>query len=308
MAGRGEPAGRREAGRVRATGRSDRHGAEPRRADPAVTTASRTPAPARGLAGGPAASRRLLGVVGLLFAAVAYEAVTRAFFSPLHVPPLSAVVPEALHLLTEARFWVATGRTLLAATVGLVIAVAAGIVVGFAIGSVPWLLRVTSSTLDFLRPVPSIVLIPVLVLVLDVGQITVLLVAVSCFWIVLFQVLYGLRDVDQVAVDTARSIRLGRLARIVHVTWPTVLPYLGTALRLIVSVALALAITGGLVMGAAGLGELIWSSQESGEFTGMYALVLLTGGVGITLDLAARLAERRLLHWHVATRREVAAG
>ncbi|WP_433533268.1 ABC transporter permease [Micromonospora sp. CA-263727] len=271
-----------------------------------MTTRSRRPAPARGLAGGPTVSRRVLGVVGLLITAAAYEAVTRAFFSPLHVPPLSAIAPEALRLLTEGRFWTATGRTLLAASAGLVIAVAAGIVVGFAIGSVPWLLRVTSSTLDFLRPVPSIVLIPVLVLVLDVGQITILLVAVSCFWIVLFQVLYGLRDVDQVAVDTARSIRLGPLARVVHVTWPTVLPYLGTALRLIVSVALALAITGGLVMGAAGLGELIWSSQESGESTGMYALVLLTGGVGIALDLAARLAERRLLHWHVATRREVA--
>ncbi|WP_431729428.1 ABC transporter permease [Verrucosispora sp. TAA-831] len=273
-----------------------------------MTTSSRTPAPTRGSAGGPVAGRRLLGVVGLLAAAAGYEAVTRVFFSPLHVPPLSAVAPEALRLLTEARFWTATGRTLLAVTSGLVIAVVAGIVVGFAIGSVPWLLRVTSSTLDFLRPVPSIVLIPVLVLVLDVAQITVLLVAVSCFWIVLFQVLYGLRDVDRVAVDTARSMRLGPLARVVHVTWPTVLPYLGTALRLIVSVALALAITGGLVMGAAGLGELIWSSQESGEFTGMYALVLLTGGVGILLDLGARLAERRLLHWHVATRREVATG
>ncbi|BCB89928.1 ABC transporter permease [Phytohabitans suffuscus] len=251
--------------------------------------------------------RHGLGLAGLLGAAVAYELVVRALFSPLHVPPLTAIAPEAVRLLGEARFWTATGRTLLAAVVGLAIALAAGVVLGFAIGSVPGLLRVTSSTLDFLRPVPSIVLIPVLILVLDVKEITVLLVAVSCFWIVLFQVLYGVREVDQVAVDTARSFRLGRLARIVHVTWPTVLPYLGTALRLIVSVALALALTGGLVMGTAGLGEMIWSSQESGEVTGMYALVLLTGGIGVAVDLLARLAERRLLHWHVATRREVAA-
>ncbi|BCJ68120.1 ABC transporter permease [Polymorphospora rubra] len=269
-----------------------------------MTSGSHVTASGRGWTVRGAGHRRGLGVVGLLAAAVTYEAVTRAFFSPVHVPPLTAIVPEALGLLTEARFWTATGRTLLAAAAGLLIAVAAGIVLGFAIGSVPWLLRITSSTLDFLRPVPSIVLIPVLVLVLDVGQITILLVAVSCFWIVLFQVLYGLRDVDQVAVDTARSFRLGRWGRIVHVTWPTVLPYLGTALRLVVSVALALALTGGLVMGSAGLGEMIWSSQESGESAGMYALVLLTGGVGIALDAVARLGERRLLHWHVATRRE----
>lgn len=248
---------------------------------------------------------RALGLVGLVVVAAGYEAVTRAFFSPLHVPPLTDIVPEAAGLLTDAAFWTASGRTLVVALIGLAIAAVAGIVIGFGIGSVPWLLKVTSSTLDFLRPVPSIVLIPVLVLVLDVAEITVLLVAVSCFWIVIFQVLYGLRDVDPVAVETARSFRLGRLARTAHVVWPTVLPYLATALRLVVSVALALALTGGLVMGAEGLGNLIWASQEAGEVAAMYALVLLTGGIGITLDTLARLAERRLLHWHVATRREL---
>lgn len=278
-------------------------------------------AAAAGLAGGalPPATRRpappwawpaqvygrVLGLVGLAVTAALYELVARAFFSPLHVPPLSDVLPEAAGLLTDPQFWTSTGRTLVVAAIGIVIAAVAGIALGLGIGSVPWLLRVTSSTLDFLRPVPSIVLIPVLVLVLDVAEITVLLVAVSCFWIVLFQVLYGLRDVDPVAVETARGFRLGRAARTRHVVWPTVLPYLATALRLVVSVALALALTGGLVMGAAGLGDLIWASQEAGEVATMYALVLLTGVIGIALDMLARLAERRLLHWHVATRREL---
>ncbi|WP_062214495.1 ABC transporter permease [Streptomyces sp. NBRC 109706] len=255
--------------------------------------------------GWPRQDSRLLGSVGLVGTAVLYEVVARAFFDPRHVPPLSETLPEAVGLLGEEAFWTATWRTLGAAGAGIGIAAVAGIALGFGISSLPRLLRVVSSTLDFLRPVPSIVLIPVLVFVLDIARITVLLVAVSCFWIVLFQVLYGVRDVDPVARETARCFGLGRLARAVHVTWPTVLPYLGTALRLVVSVALALALTGGLVMGAAGLGELIWRSQEAGDITGMYALVLLTGGVGVGLDLLARLAERRLLHWHVGSREAV---
>ncbi|MDT0266708.1 ABC transporter permease subunit [Streptomyces sp. DSM 44915] len=244
-----------------------------------------------------------LGALGVAGAALLYEVAVRALFEPRHVPPLSACLPAAVELLGTGAFWSATGATLGAAGLGTALALLAGIALGFGIGSVPWLLRLTSSTLDFLRPVPPIVLIPVLVFLLDVGQITVLLVAVSGFWIVLFQVLYGLRDVDPVAVDTARCLRLGPLARARHVTWPTVLPYLATALRLVVSVALALAVTGGLVMGAAGLGELIWRSQEAGEVTRMYGLVLLTGCLGVALDLLARAAERRLLHWHLATRR-----
>lgn len=252
------------------------------------------------------ARRRALGLLGVAGALAGYEVLTRAFFAPTHVPPFSTVLPALVDLLGQRRVYDALLSTLVTVATGVGIALVAGVLLGMVIGLTPYLWRVVGSTLDFLRPVPSIVLIPVLVLLLDVGQISVLLVAVSCFWVVLFQALYGIRDLDPVAHDTARSFGLGPFARAVHLTWPVMLPYLATGLRLVTGIALALAVTAGLVMGGDGIGDLIWRAQQGTQVADMYALVVLTGLLGIALDALARAAERRALRWHVATRREMA--
>ena len=82
-----------------------------------------------------------------------------------------------------------------------------------------------------------------------------MLVVYASFWQVLLQVLYGVADVDPVADDTARSYGLGRAARGANVVWPTALPYVVTGVRLAAAVALILAITAELIIGAPGLGS-----------------------------------------------------
>ena len=105
--------------------------------------------------------------------------------------------------------------------------------------------------------------------------------------------LYGVQDVDPVARDTARSFRLGRLARIRHVVWPTALPYVMTGIRLAAAVALILAITAELIIGAPGLGNGSGPRQSGGAVDTMYALVLVTGLLGVAVNVRARLLERR---------------
>jgi ABC-type nitrate/sulfonate/bicarbonate transport system permease component len=123
---------------------------------------------------------------------------------------------------------------------------------------------------------------------------------------VLIQVLYGVQDVDPVAMETARSYGFGPWARIRYVLWPTALPYVFTGVRLAAAVALVLAITAELVIGAPGLGALIAVAQTSDAIPAMYALVVVTGLLGVLINLAARTAERRLLSWHQSVRGEVA--
>ena len=132
-----------------------------------------------------------------------------------------------------------------------------------------------------------------------------LLVVYASFWQVLIQVLYGVQDVDPVADQTARSYRLGVWARIRYVVWPTALPYVMTGVRLAAAVALVLAITAELVIGAPGLGQRIGVAQSSSAAPLMYALVVVTGVLGVLVNLGARAAERRLLSWHQSVRGEL---
>jgi ABC-type nitrate/sulfonate/bicarbonate transport system permease component len=80
-----------------------------------------------------------------------------------------------------------------------------------------------------------------------------------------------------------------------------------TGLRLASTVALVLAITGELIIGAPGLGQQIALAQSGGATPTLYALVVVTGLVGITINALARLVERRVLRWHPSLRSEAAA-
>jgi ABC-type nitrate/sulfonate/bicarbonate transport system permease component len=72
-------------------------------------------------------------------------------------------------------------------------------------------------------------------------------------------------------------------------------------------VALVLAVTGELVIGAPGLGQQIALAQSGGAIPTLYALVVVTGVVGILINTVARWAERRLLSWHPSVRGETLA-
>jgi ABC-type nitrate/sulfonate/bicarbonate transport system permease component len=119
-------------------------------------------------------------------------------------------------------------------------------------------------------------------------------------------VMYGAQDVDPVARETARSYRFRGLTRVRTVTWPTALPYVMTGFRLAAAVALVLEVTGELIIGSPGLGKLIAVAQTSGAVASMYALVVVTGVIGVLVNVVARVTERRVLRWHPSIRREAA--
>jgi len=160
-----------------------------------------------------------------------------------YLPPASEVISALFTEFGTAGFWKAVGDTMLAWAIGLAAATIGATIIGFIIASSKFLRRFTNSTIEFLRPIPSVALIPLAVLMFGVKiESSLMLIIYASFWQVLIQVLYGVADVDSVADSTARTFGLGVLARIRYVVWPTTLPYLMTGIRLAAAVALILAI------------------------------------------------------------------
>jgi ABC-type nitrate/sulfonate/bicarbonate transport system permease component len=250
-----------------------------------------------------------MGVLGVLGFIALLEFLPRSgLVDQRFLPPFSEMISALLDEARTAAFWTALGQTVAGWALGLLVAVVAGIAIGIVIGSVPVLRAATSSTIEFLRPIPSVALIPLVVLVYGTQmRSTLILVVYAAFWQMLIQVMYGVQDVDPVAADTARSYRFGFTRRVRSLLWPTALPYVLTGFRLSAAVALVLQITGELVIGSPGVGRLIGVAQSSGAVSTMYALVLVTGVLGMTVNLLARAAERRLLRWHPSVRSQVPA-
>ena len=250
-----------------------------------------------------------LGLAGVATLLLVVELVPRlGVVDARFLPPTSQILAALAERVGTPEFWTALGQTLTTWITGLAISLVAGVVLGVVIGSVPLLRAVTASTIEFLRPVPSVALIPVAILLYGTGMAsTLLLVVYASFWQVLVQVLSGVQDVDPVASDTARSYRFSLLTRVRTVVWPTTLPYAMTGLRLAASVALILTVTGELLIGTPGIGKLLGIAQSSGAVSSMYAYVVVAGLLGVVVNVLARLLESRVLFWHPSVRGEVAA-
>ena len=222
-----------------------------------------------------------------------------------YAPPTSQILVALGDLLGERTFWAALVDTLGTWALGLGIAMVAGIVIGVVLGSLPVVRAATATTIEFLRPIPSVALIPlVIVLYGPTVKSTLVLVVYAAFWQMLIQVVHGVADVDPVARDTALAFRLSPWARVRYVVWPTALPYVITGFRLAASVALILTITGELVIGSPGIGKEIDTAQQSSAVRAVYALIVITGILGVLANLLTRFVERRVLAWHPSIRGE----
>jgi ABC-type nitrate/sulfonate/bicarbonate transport system permease component len=128
------------------------------------------------------------------------------------------------------------------------------------------------------------------------------LIVFAAFWPLLIQTLYGVQDVDPVAIDTGRMFGLGRVQRLVRIKLPSALAYVATGLRISSATALILAVTCELVMGAPGLGRTINVARSAGSLDVVYALVIVTGVLGLIVNTAFGRIEKRLLRWHPSQR------
>jgi ABC-type nitrate/sulfonate/bicarbonate transport system permease component len=224
-----------------------------------------------------------------------------------HVPSMTATLGELAELLGDSSFWSAVGNTLQGWALGLAIAAVLAIPLGILIGSSATAYRSVRFVVEFLRPIPSVALVPLAVLIYGVGlESKVFLAAFASFWPLFVQTLYGVQDVDPVATDTGRSFGLSRFELLYRIKLPSAVPYIATGLRISSAVALILAVTAEIVIGSAGLGREINVARSSGAVEIMYALIITTGLLGWVLNIATTQAERRVLHWH-PSQRQVAA-
>ena len=247
-----------------------------------------------------------LGVAGILGFLVVWQLIpTLGIIDPRFLPYATDTIARMLDDFRDLEFWRNVGRTMTAWAIGLTIASVSAIVLGTVIGLVPFLRRATHTTIEFLRPIPSVALIPLAILIYGIQLPAALVIIVfASFWQVFVQVLYGVADVDAVARDTARSFGLSRGSRVINLVLPTALPYLMTGLRLAAAVALILAITAEMTIGVPGLGREIVFAQSAGDYVQVYALVIVTGLLGLVVNMVFRLIERRSLAWHQSVRGE----
>ena len=242
----------------------------------------------------------LLPLLGIVVVVAVLELAPRVGVLPRSsFPPASEVFAVLADMLRTAELWAAIGHTLSAWARAMAIATLVAVPLGLAIGASRVGALLCRLTIEFLRPIPSVALIPVLVLVYGTrSSLTIALGAFAAALPLLFQAMYGIVDVDPVAKETGRVFRMGWVVRLRWIVLPSCAPYLATGLRISASVALILVVTGEYVVGVPGLGQQVLIAQSGGAYDRMYAWIVVTGLLGLLVNLAFHAIERRYLSWH----------
>lgn len=257
----------------------------------------------RGMTGGRRSERvAQVGVVALLLAL--WHAVASA--GSLGAVPIPWDVASAIVSVTEdGSVWLPLGETLASWAVSLVLAVLIGTVIGLPLGASRVAYQMSVFMLDFLRTIPALVLVPLVVLLYGSGlQSTVLLAFFGAVWAVIMQTIYGAHDVDPIARDTFRSFRVRRWDTIARLLIPTALPYVATGVRLAAAICLLVTISAQIVIPAGGFGEQIVAAQLGGAVPTMYAYIVLCGALGVIVNAAFGRLERWMLAWHPSQRKQ----
>lgn len=262
--------------------------------------------PSRVRAGASAAARSGLVAAGsgVLAMFLLWEVLSRTEVLPSkHFPPASIVLQALGEVAITPTFWTVVGLTMQAWAIGLGIAVVLAVPLGVLLGASERAYRFCRVPIEVLRPIPPVVLIPPALLVLGATlQMKLLLIAYGASWPLLMQTIYGVRGVDPQAMEMARVYRLTRRQRFFLVRMAGASASIATGLRISATIALIVAIVAEMVGGAPGLGNDILVAQASGAEALMYALILVSGVLGVAVIMIFQGIERTLLFWHPAQR------
>jgi ABC-type nitrate/sulfonate/bicarbonate transport system permease component len=203
-----------------------------------------------------------------------------------------------------AAFWTAimdgtiprrTGETLRAAMTGLAIGGGSALLLSIVIGLVPPVARLLQFSIEVLRPVPAVALIPVAILVLGFGYaMEVSLVAFATFWPVLIYGHAAIVNIEPQLLEVSRVLRLSTFGRVTKVVLPATLPRYFVAFRLAVAVALIVAVTVEIAANPLGIGYELMTASQSLRPDLMFAMVLWIGLIGWALNSVLLFAQHRL--------------
>jgi sulfonate transport system permease protein len=179
-----------------------------------------------------------------------------------------------------------TGIITLAATL---IALALGGALGMALGLLPWLRRNAMASIDVLRTLPAVALMPVALLALGPLPGTELLLAVwAAQWPVLINTAGGVRHVPDRLFDVGRMARLSPAATLHKIVVPAIVPAWLAGARLATIIALHVTITAEMVMTTKGLGGALVQAMQALDVDRLWAYAVVCGALGAATNAGVR--------------------
>ena len=216
----------------------------------------------------------------------------------LYLPPISQVLLALFHSVISGplagHLIITVGRFFQ----GYLLSAALGVSLGIMLGYFRFFYSLLAMLIEFLRPMPSVAIIPVAILMLGIGDSMIVAVTVyASVWPILINAIDGVRSIETILIDTGRTFGLSRWQILWRIILPGASPYVVTGLRVGLSIALILVTTAEMIAGSKGLGFFILDEERSMNSAVMYGGILFVAALGYSLNRLFLLLEAKMMKW-----------
>jgi taurine transport system permease protein len=234
--------------------------------------------------------------------AISYTPPLGLQMDPVYLPPPEAVVARFWEISTEGyrgfSLWEHLGYSLFRVIGGFFFGALIGIPLGYAMGLNGWFRGWFDPIVEFMRPVPPLALIPLVIIWFGIGETgKIILLFLAALWIMAIAARSGVSGVRITKVHAAYSLGASKWQIMRHVIIPNSLPDIFTGARVAMGVCWGTVVAAELVAASQGAGMMIMVASKFTLTDIVIMGIILIGVIGFGIDMLMRAAERALVPW-----------
>ncbi|MDG6997993.1 MAG: ABC transporter permease [Nitrososphaerota archaeon] len=225
---------------------------------------------------------------------------------PTVFPPASVVLVSLYQLLTAKSIYVQLIASLIRLFEGFFLAALIGIGVGVPMGLNRTAEKTGDPLVQFLRPMPSAVLIPLAIFYFGLGNAMIVsIVTYACIWPILINTIDGIKSIDTIILDTSTGFQVKGFSKIRKVIIPAASPFIFSGLRVSLGVAWIVEITAEMLSTAAttGIGAAIFSYFNIPSLPPVYATIIFVALLAYALNRLFLIFQSKIIPWHEQSKR-----
>ncbi|MGI4951485.1 MAG: ABC transporter permease [Janthinobacterium lividum] len=240
---------------------------------------------------------RVVGLLPMLGLLVLWEAVVLAGIYP------PVLLPSPLKVLQAFGQWGPSIldnalASILRVVLGVGAAFVVGVPAGLLIGRYPVLDRLFDWSIQTLRSVPPIALIPLAMLFFGIGDTpAIVLIFVSALWPLLINTIFGVRGIERTLLKVATAARASEGLILRDIILPAAMPSIFTGLRLAIGGGWLTVVTAEMIAVKSGLGYMILNAQMTFRTELIFAGIIVIGAIGLLADQGVRRLRTRVCRW-----------
>ncbi|WP_188710638.1 ABC transporter permease [Microbacterium faecale] len=235
-----------------------------------------------------------------------WEIITRVgLLDPRFFVPLSEVVVTIVEQLSEGRLGGDIAITIQRLVISFGIAAALGVGIGIASGVWRTFELLIRPVTDTLYPLPKIAVLPLFIIIVGRGEIAYILTAfATAFFQIIISTRSSVRDIDREIIEAGRNFGATGRKYVTKLLFPAISGPLFNGLRLGMATCLITLIAAEFVGAETGIGAMIRRAGQQFAVDQMYAGLVLTGVLGLLINLVFRVLEPVLLPWQRGASRD----